>query len=375
MRYALPASPNVSSLDAQHLLEGMHHFDQIILLRDHPLDIFVRRRYLVDYGGVFTALHAGRLPRHVLDVERARRRRPAHFPARAMRARAERFRITFAAHHVGFRAHAARNDAKLARTSAYRTLARHVHLRAEVAFIRHVIVMAIDRLVGDAVRRQLLPQRLEHQVHHLAAVRNGVILGPFHGLQIVAEVARALAEIGEVPVRQRAEMLAHVLLRELDKILADGIADAAAARVQHHPHVLVLVETQLDEVIAAAQCPELAYPGLVGLLLRRINLFVLAENASEADAELLDRGCPRLVLAVHVKAHRYRLFDGEPHAAQAIRQITGLDRQPHRIHAAADVHAYRCRDDRAPGRDHRPHRGADAHLHIRQRRDLTVDKR
>src|SRR3569623_826658 len=321
----------------------MHHFDQIILLRDHALDIFVRRRYLVDYGGVLTALHAGRLPRHVLDAERARGRRPAHFPARAVRARAERFRVALAAHHVGFRAHAARDNAELARACAYRTLARYIHLRAEMVFIRHIIVVAIDRFIGDAERRQLLPQRLEHQMHHLAAVRHGVILSPFHGLQIVAEMVRAIAEIGEVPVRQRAEMLAHDLLREFDKILTDGIADAAAARVQHHPHVLVLVETQLDEVIAAAQSPELTYPGLVGLLLRRINLFVLAENASEADAELLDRGCPRLVLAVHVKAHRYRLFDGEPHAAQAIRQITGLDRQPHRIHAAADVHAYRCR--------------------------------
>src|SRR3569623_2138657 len=135
MRYALPASPNVSSLDAQHLLEGMHHFDQIILLREHPLDFFVRRLYLVDYGGVFTALHAGRLPSHVLDVDRASGRCPAHFTDRAVRARAERIRVALAAHYVGFRAHSALNDAELAGACAYRTLARYVDLLAEVVFI------------------------------------------------------------------------------------------------------------------------------------------------------------------------------------------------------------------------------------------------
>ncbi|MNC87315.1 hypothetical protein D3C83_30320 [compost metagenome] len=54
----------------------------------------------------------------------------------------------------------------------------------------------------------------------------------------------------------------HVAAREFDEISADRVADAAAARMQHHPHVPGLVQTHLDEMVAAAERAQLANPVL-----------------------------------------------------------------------------------------------------------------
>src|SRR6185503_15101363 len=51
-----------------------------------------------------------------------------------------------------------------------------------------------------------------------------------------------------------------ILLRERDEIGPDGVADAAAARMQHHPRLVRLVEAQLDEVVAAAERAQLVRP-------------------------------------------------------------------------------------------------------------------
>src|SRR5207249_12017936 len=41
---------------------------------------------------------------------------------------------------------------------------------------------------------------------------------------------------------------------------SNRVADAAAARMQHHPHAARLVEANLDEVVAAAERAELVSP-------------------------------------------------------------------------------------------------------------------
>ena len=77
------------------------------------------------------------------------------------------------------------------------------------------------------------------------------------------------------------------------------------------------------------------------------------------DGRTLDR-----VLVVHVETDRYVALDVVTDAPQAVRQLGCFERGAHRIHAAANVHTHRGRDDGALGRDHRTHGGADAGMHV-----------
>ena len=56
-------------------------------------------------------------------------------------------------------------------------------------------------------------------------------------------------------------------------------------------------------------------------------------------------------------------------------KIVSCKGQPGGHHAAADVHAYGSRYDRAHRRDHRAHRGADAQVDIGHRGDVVMHDR
>src|SRR5437016_1706747 len=53
---------------------------------------------------------------------------------------------------------------------------------------------------------------------------------------------------------------------------------------------------------------------------------------------------------------------------------SGMKRSLHRHHAAADVHADRCGNDRAPCGNHAAHSSADTPMHIGHRRHPLVDE-
>jgi hypothetical protein len=103
--------------------------------------------------------------------------------------------------------------------------------------------MAVDapRLPPEAEE----PEHLAHGVvHHLLAVGQRVVLGPQHVCDVGAELRRALGERREVRVLEplveilgQPAGLGDVRLREL-------VADAPAARVQHHPHPRPLVDAE-----------------------------------------------------------------------------------------------------------------------------------
>src|SRR5258706_4953159 len=63
----------------------------------------------------------------------------------------------------------------------------------------------------------------------------------------------ALLEVGEILVGQVLDVLAHVVLGHLDEKSANPVADTSRAAVQHEPNSLVLVETDLNKVIAGSQ--------------------------------------------------------------------------------------------------------------------------
>src|SRR5207249_5935217 len=123
--------------------------------RPSLVDILVGTRDLVEHALVLAAFDALRLLREVGAREAALRFAPAHAAPGPVGAGAERLGVAFAAHDIGARAHAPRDDAELAFARADRTLTRYVNPFAEMILLLHVIVMAVDRLIGDLERRKV----------------------------------------------------------------------------------------------------------------------------------------------------------------------------------------------------------------------------
>ena len=74
--------------------------------------------------------------------------------------------------------------------------------------------------------------------------------------QVPNIATRVLARTIGVPgldLEQMQRHALHIAPRKRNKVTADGVADATAARVQHDPDLMRLVETDFDEVIAAAE--------------------------------------------------------------------------------------------------------------------------
>lgn len=63
----------------------------------------------------------------------------------------------------------------------------------------------------------------------------------------------SLGEVGQVLVGEVDHPLLHVLLGQLDEVVGHGVADPAAARVQHDPDLVGLVQADLDEMVATAE--------------------------------------------------------------------------------------------------------------------------
>src|SRR5438876_5609238 len=112
-----------SPLDAHHLLQRVHHFDEILLRRHHGLDVLVGRGRLVDHVLVLAALDAFGGRSVIGQREAALGLAAAHRTAGAVRAALEALCIALAAHDVAARAHAAGDDAQLPGLRAHRALA------------------------------------------------------------------------------------------------------------------------------------------------------------------------------------------------------------------------------------------------------------
>src|SRR5215467_4695275 len=250
------------AFDTHDLLQRVRDLDEVGLVGHHAVDVLVRSGDLVEHALVLAALDAARLLLEVGAREAALRLGAAHAAPRAVGAGAERLRIALAADDVRARAHAAGDDAELALARADRPLAGDVDALAEMRLPLDVVVVAVDRLVRRLESRQFAPQRAEDQIHHLAPVGERVVLRPTDGLDVVVESPGALVEPGQVAVGQMNIPLLHRVARLSDEILADAVAHAAAARVQHHPDVTALVQAYLDEVVAAAERAHLPDPFL-----------------------------------------------------------------------------------------------------------------
>src|SRR5687767_8313866 len=102
----------------------MYDLDEVRLVRHHLFDVLVGAGDLVQHARVLPAHHALGLRFQILHGELLLRRVATHAAAGAVRAGVEGICVALATHDVAARAHAARDDAELARARADRALAR-----------------------------------------------------------------------------------------------------------------------------------------------------------------------------------------------------------------------------------------------------------
>jgi hypothetical protein len=102
-----------------------------------------------------------------------------------------------------------------------------------------------------------LPYDGDGGVHHPLPVRPREPLGPKHVGHVGVELRTALAEPSQVLVFQYLALFLGDQLGCLDVVSRQLVADAPAAGVQHQPHPLSFVHTDLEEVVARTQASEL----------------------------------------------------------------------------------------------------------------------
>src|SRR6266851_1071427 len=305
-----------------------------------------------------------------------------------MRTAVEALGVALAADDIGARAHAAGNDAEIALARPDRSLPGDPYVLAEMVLALDVVVVAVDGLDDGAnLAAERRADRAQRGRHHRLAVHHGEALRPADGFDIVFEILLALRQVSEILVRQIDEPAPHMLLGALDEIAADGVADAARARMQHHPHPLLGVEAHLDEMVAGPERAEMVRRPLAGTL----QLRMLADDQFQAGDEIVptivaaERAMGRLRnvapgatiggATVICAAMRHRGLDRGADAGEAVRQIAGAELGPRRHHPAANIDADRRRHDGAKRRNDAAHRRAHAPMYVRHRRNMVIDER
>ena len=203
-------------------------------------------------------------------------------------------------------------------------------------------------------------------------------MGPAHRLDVVVEVFAAFFEIGEVPIAHVGDMAAHVRLGQFNEHRADGVADAARARVQHEPDAIGFVETHFDEVIAGAQRTEVL--AVVGFLQARIplrNAFECRQQIGPLSICSLRGIVPgALVAAAAGRAAPvwHGMLDGAAQASETVRQVGTAQAGTGGDHAATDIHAHGSGNDGALRRDDAADGRALAQVHVRHDGKVAVDE-
>ena len=192
-----------------------------------------------------------------------------------------------------------------------------------------------------------------------------------------------MARVGrEVPEVHLPALQPQLLLRLLEVVRGQAVAEAARAGVEHHPEALAVV-LQLDEVVAAAQAAELVLPAPGPRVLRDVPVVLdrdavalrgaapLAQRLGAAAHDLLEaRLRDRLALRARAQARRAASRSRENSFTRSGVAALARDRGAQGGDAAADVVADRAHGQRAAGGDHAAHGHAVAVVRVRGDRDV-----
>src|SRR5690606_28227036 len=129
---------------------------------------------------------------------------------------------------------------------------------------------------------------------------------------------------------------------ELDEEGADAVADAARTAVQHDPDTVVLVETDLDEVVARAESAEVPdVPSAVELRMACDDALVSGLQPLPCGLRFgRDAVAPRttVVATAAVGAPvRHGALDPGADVGEVVRQVAAVQGGAHRHHPAPDV--------------------------------------
>jgi hypothetical protein len=176
-------------------------------------------------------------------------------------------------------------------------------------------------------------------------------------------------------------------LGALDEVGADAVADAARARVQHHPHPVALVEADLDEVVAGAECAQMlerrALTDLRMLLDDRLQalgercpaVYPVRPGLRDLGRHVLPGAPVALDAAAAGAPVRHRRLDRRAQTGEAVRQLLRRQRRRDRHHAATDVDADRRRHDRPLARNDAADGRTQAPVHVRHDGDVMMHER
>ena len=249
------------------------------------------------------------------------------------------------------------------RPAPNRALAGDPHLLAPVGLLHGVVVVAVDARGLERMRHRRT-QRRQRGVHHLLAVAPGVALGPEHVRHVGVELWATLGQPGEVAVLEDLTLLLGHQACGLDVRRRQLVADATAARVQHDPDPVALVQADLDEVVATAEAAELGGDrrhlalGEVGCRARRHT------QGLECGRDTLARALMTLA-----DAGRDAIAQQAVQLAEVVRQLGSAEVGLCGHHAAADVDADRGRQDGVLGRHDAADGCPEAEVRVRHEAD------
>lgn len=143
--------------------------------------------------------------------------------------------------------------------------------------VRNVIDNVHVEIIGCGVKH--LGKRLTGEERHGAAIDPGKVRSRRHGLQVVLSLHRIDPGAGQLPVIGLDLVPLHGLLHLDQGVGSDLVAEATAARVNHHHHLALLLDAHLGGaplvvdfvhhldlgvVIAGTQSAQLGQPSLLG---------------------------------------------------------------------------------------------------------------
>src|SRR3989344_5157712 len=223
----------------------MDDLHQIFLSLHHLIYIFVRTGMLVQQP--LCVLVPG-LSLHGLNQRFGRQRLPglgsAHLPTGSMRSRVIRRRLTQPLHNIGTSSHTAGDNAVHSSARLYRALASNPDGLSAMKLALCEIMMAVYSAYFMAMP-DIVEQIMQCSIHHNFTIFPSVLLRPEHVRHIGLKPLRALQKVSQVWVLQRLLLLACQLYMFGSKL----VPHASRAGVKDHPHPVVLVKTDLEEMI------------------------------------------------------------------------------------------------------------------------------
>ena len=248
----------------------MQHLPQRVLyLTRSPwlamtLDVLVRSRDLVDHPCV-----PGPRCRASVLHDRPRIHASLHCDScgdQPVRARAERLQIAATAHDA-LRAPMLPGMMPSSPSRAEIAPLREIDIGAKVMLTADIVVVAIDRLVGQRERGRCFCTGRDGGTHHHLAIQPRVVLRPPPRRGCSRRTARCLHAGTPDPCRAVHARAAHVALGALDEVTAESRCRCRAIRCAALPTRSVSSRRKANEVIAVAQRTKLAAPGALELAL------------------------------------------------------------------------------------------------------------